>query len=142
MGGELHKESMRVCAGDGEWQTTQQEGAEDHAGQAGRQGTTRQEGGRGQRKTSGWRTTGQKDGGRGHNTRQQWRPRYSAAALHCMGGGILAAAKCCVWGATGHGHHIMLWQIDCSLSLVVERAAHGTQSHMKNPFSCYFSLPE
>jgi hypothetical protein len=142
LGGGLCKESMRVRAGDGGQRKTQQERAVDHAGQAGGRETTWQEGGRGQRKTSGWRTTVRKDRGRGHNTRWQWWPRYSAAALSCVGGAILAAAGCCVGGATGHGHHIVLWQIDCSLSLVVEQAAHGTQSHMKNPFSCYFSLPE
>ncbi len=99
--GGLQEESMRVCArGGGRW-TTQQEGVVDDAGQAARRGTTRQEGWCTQRKTSRWWTTGQKDGGRGHNTRRQWRPRYSAATLRCMGGGISAAGRCCIGGAMG-----------------------------------------
>ncbi len=58
LGGRLRGESMRVRAGDGRWRTTQQEGAVDDAGQAGRRETTRQEGARRQHKTSGRQTTG------------------------------------------------------------------------------------
>jgi hypothetical protein len=75
---------------------------------------------------------------KGRGQRTQHKSAVEAALLGCRfalrGEGHLGRRWVLRGGATGHGHYIMLWQIDCSLSLVVEQAAHGTQSHMKNPF--------
>ncbi len=106
-------------------------GGGQHGKRVGRDNASRAGGGQQDKRTGAEDTT---QGGSGGGTTQ---PPLCAA----WGGGISAATGCCVGQAMGHGHH-MLWQIECSSSLVVKRTAHGTQSHMKNPFLCYFLLPQ
>jgi hypothetical protein len=82
--GGLQEESMRVRAGDGRWRTKQQEGAVDDGAGGGWRG---KRGGADNARRAGGGQQNKKDRDGGHNMRWQWRPRYSAAALHCMGGG-------------------------------------------------------